>query len=421
MPQKPFDYGAFPCYFRIRHETKIWRILILGWSQDMKRDIQGSYVTISAVGEHAKAFIPHPLPPKPAIDWSGGLQAKFDQAHLALGQLDSVTSLLPEASVFLYTYIRKEAVLSSMIEGTQSSISDLLLFEIDEAPGVPIDDVQEVSNYVAAMSHGLGRLADGFPLSLRLLKEVHGILLAKGRGSRQSPGEFRRSQNWIGGTRPGNAVFVPPPPEQVAECMGQLEMFLHGRPEPAPALLKAALAHIQFETIHPFLDGNGRLGRLLITLLLCEQKVLRQPMLYLSLYFKTNRAQYYDLLNTVRLTGDWEAWLDFFADAVIVTAKQAADTSKQLLALVADDREKIAALGRAAGSTLRIHWAMQEHPIATAGWLADKTGISPATVNKCLAALEQMEVIRELTKQKRNRLFVYAQYVNVLNQGTELP
>ena len=387
----------------------------------MKRDIQGSYVTISAAGEQARAYIPHPLPPKPAIDWSGGLRTKFDQAHLALGQLDSATTLLPETSTLLYAYVRKEAVLSSMIEGTQSSLSDLLLFEMDAVPGVPIDDVQEVSNYVAAMSYGLGRLAEGFPLSLRLLKEVHGLLLAKGRGSSQSPGEFRRSQNWIGGTRPGNAVFVPPPPEHVAECMGQLELFLHDRPEPMPALLKAALAHVQFETIHPFLDGNGRIGRLMITLLLCDQKVLREPVLYLSLYFKSNRVRYYDLLNTVRLTGDWEAWLEFFADAVIATASQVTDTSKQLLALAAGDQERIDHLGRAAGSARRIHKAMRERTLVNAGWLAGTTGLTPSTVNKSLAALERIGIISELTRQRRNRIFAYTEYIDVLNRGTELP
>ncbi len=245
----------------------------------MKRELQGRYVTISTVGEEARAFVPAPLPPQPPIEWTPELRGKFDQALLALGRLDSISTFLPDISLFLYMYVRKEAVLSSMIEGTQSSLSDLLLFELDMEPGVPMDDVREVSNYVAALDHGLKRLAGGFPLSLRLIKEMHSILLARGRGSNQTPGQFRRTQNWIGGTRPGNAAFVPPPADQVMECMGKLELFLHDQPEPTPALLKAALAHVQFETIHPFLDGNGRLGRLLITLLLCEQKVLREPLL----------------------------------------------------------------------------------------------------------------------------------------------
>ena len=387
----------------------------------MKRELQGHYVTISTVGEEAKAFVPAPLPPKPPIEWTPELRGKFDQALLALGRLDSISTFLPDISLFLYMYVRKEAVLSSMIEGTQSSLSDLLLFELDMEPGVPLDDVREVSNYVVALNYGLNRLAEGFPLSLRLVREMHGVLLSRGRGSNQAPGEFRRTQNWIGGTRPGNAAFVPPPAEQVLECMGKLELFLHDQPEPTPVLLKAALAHVQFETIHPFLDGNGRLGRLLIPLLLCEQKALREPMLYLSLYFKTQRQYYYELLNKVRLTGDWEAWLDFFAEAVIVTATQAVDTTRQLVDLASEDRDKISSLGRAAASTLRVHRVLMEQPIATAKWLVKKTGITPATVNNCLDHLALLGIVRELTGAKRNRIFSYTEYVEIINQGTELP
>ncbi|MDF1615688.1 Fic family protein [Desulfurivibrio dismutans] len=387
----------------------------------MKRELQGRYVTISSVGEKAQAFVPAPLPPRPPIDWTPELRSKFDQALLALGRLDSVSTLLPDTSLFLYMYVRKEAVLSSMIEGTQSSLSDLLLFEMDQEPGVPLDDVREVSNYVAALDHGLHLLAEGLPLSLRLFREIHGVLLAKGRGSNQTPGEFRRSQNWIGGTRPGNAAFVPPPAEEVAECMSKLELFLHDQPEPTPVLLKAALAHVQFETIHPFLDGNGRLGRLLITLLLCSRSVLRKPMLYLSLYFKTHRQYYYELLNNVRLTGDWEAWLDFFAEAVITTATQAVEAAQQLLELSNRDRDQISGLGRAAASTLEVHRALMEHPIATSGSLVKKTGITPATVNKALGHLEQLGIVKELTARQRNRLFSYAGYIEIMSRGTELP
>ncbi len=387
----------------------------------MKRDLQGHYVTISTVGEAAQAFVPNPLPPNPSLDWMPELHSKFDQALLALGRLDSISIFLPDISLFLYMYVRKEAVLSSMIEGTQSSLSDLRLFELDMEPGVPLDDVREVSNYVAAQDYGLKRLAEGFPLSLRLIKEMHGMLLYKGRGSNQTPGEFRKTQNWIGGTRPGNAAFVPPPADKVLECMGELELFLHDQPQPTPALLKAALAHVQFETIHPFLDGNGRLGRLLITLLLCEQKMLREPMLYLSLYFKTHRQYYYDLLNGVRLSGTWEAWLDFFAEAVIVTATQAVDTARQLIDLANEDRDRISGLGRAAASTLRVHRALLEHPITASGWLVEKTGITPATVNKCLRHLERLGIVRELTSRSRNRLFSYTGILKIMNQGTELP
>ena len=387
----------------------------------MKRKLQGRYVTLSTAGEKAQAFVPAPLPPRPPIDWTPELRSKFDQAWLSLGRLDSVSTLLPDTSLFLYMYVRKEAVLSSMIEGTQSSLSDLLLFELDQEPGVPLDDVREVGNSVAALDHGLRLLQEGLPLSLRLFREIHGVLLSKGRGSNQAPGEFRRSQNWIGGTRPGNAAFVPPPAEEVLECMGKLELFLHDQPEPTPVLLKAALAHVQFETIHPFLDGNGRLGRLLITLLLCEHKVLREPMLYLSLYFKTHRQYYYELLSNVRLTGDWEAWLDFFAEAIIVTAGQAVETAQQLLDLSNRDRDKINGLGRAAASTLQIHRALMEQPIATSSSLVEKTGITPATVNKSLGHLEQLGIVKELTARKRNRLFSYAGYIEIMSRGTELP
>ncbi len=387
----------------------------------MKRNGQGRYRAISTVGEKAEAFIPAPLPPDPSIDWSPVLHKKFDQALLVLGRLDSVSTLLPDTLLFRSMYVRKEAVLSSMIEGTRSSLSDLLLFDLDQKPGVPLDDVQEVSNFVAAYHHGLRLLEEGLPLSLRLIREIHGVLMSIGQGSRQTPGEFRRSQNWIGGTRPGTAVFVPPPPEEVLECMGKLELFIHDQPEPTPVLIKAALAHVQFETIHPFLDGNGRVGRLLILLLLHEHKVLREPMLYLSLYFKKHRQYYYELLNGVRLTGDWEAWLDFFAEAVFVTATQAIETAQQLLELSNRDRGRISGLGRGAESSQQIHRALMEHPIASSGLLVEKTGLTPPTVNKALARLEQLGVVEEMTGRKRNRLFSYPGYLEIMERGMEPP
>ncbi len=386
----------------------------------MKRALQGRYVEASTAGEKVRAFVPAPLPPRPAIDWTPTLRGKFDQALHALGQLDGVASLLPDPSLLLYSFVRKEAVLSSMIEGTKSSLADLMLFELDQQPGVPIEDAREVSRCVAALDHGLARLRGGFPLSLRLLREVHRVLLDGGPGSK-APGEFRRSQNWIGGTRPGNAAFVPPPASELPKCLSELERFLHDEPEPTPPLLKAALAHVQFETIHPFLDGNGRVGRLLITLLLCDRQVLREPLLYLSLYFKAHRQTYYELLNEIRRSGDWEMWLEFFADAVAASAAQAIDSLKRLLALTATDRERIQELGRAAASTLEIHRALQRRPVATAGALVTATGISPATVNKCLAHLQQLGVVAELTQKRRSRIFSYARYVEILNEGTELP
>ena len=261
----------------------------------------GTYITTTTSGESVKAFLPNPLPPAVPLEFSESDFMLIDRVNQALGRLDGAASLLPDISLFLYFYVRKEAVLSSQIEGTQSSLSDLLFHENDQAVGVPLDDVQEVSNYVAAMNYGLKRLHDdNFPLSLRLIREIHGILLSKGRGSNKTPGEFRRSQNWIGGARPGTARFVPPPPDRVMECMGALENFLHNNPVATRPVLKAAFAHVQFETIHPFLDGNGRVGRLLIPLILCVEQVLDKPLLYLSLYFKQNRQEYYERLDAVR-------------------------------------------------------------------------------------------------------------------------
>ena len=254
----------------------------------MPRGEIGRYGSMNAGGEQVRAFVPAPLPPNPALALEGTLQLPLEAATLSLGRLDAVSTLLPDDAFFLYSYVRKEAVLSSQIEGTQSSLSDLLRFELENAPGAPFEDVIEVSNYVAALEHGLRRLEEGFPLGNRLIREIHEVLLSRGRGSGESPGEFRRSQSWIGGSRPGNASFVPPPHTAVPDCMSALERFFHAD-DRLPILIKAGLAHVQFETIHPFLDGNGRVGRLLITLLLCVAGVLRQPLLYLSLYFKQHR------------------------------------------------------------------------------------------------------------------------------------
>src|SRR5438132_9551599 len=287
----------------------------------------GTYVVKTFKDESFRAYVPPPLPPDPPLALQP-LLALLEQANQALGRLDGLASVLPDPSLFIYLYVRKEAVLSSQIEGTQSSFSDLMLFESAEAPSVPLEDVQEDSNYVAAMNHGLRRLRGDFPLSLRLIREIHKILLSNGRGSQKRPGEFRESQNWIGGTRPGNAAFVPPPPEKMTECLDALEKFLHREKEDLPILVKAALVHVQFETIHPFLDGNGRLGRLLITFLLCVERALTEPLLYLSLFFKTHRQLYYELLQKVRTDGDWEGWVRFFMEGVETTADQAVATAR---------------------------------------------------------------------------------------------
>ena len=386
----------------------------------MHRPAPGRYVTVTTAGEPFQAFVPAPLPPVPPVVWSAQLRRRFDAALVALGRLDAVTALLPNATLLLYSFVRKEAVLSSQIEGTQSSFADLLLYEIDEQPGVPVEDAREVSRCVAALERGLEKMRGGLPICMRLLTEMHETLMNHPGGGK-TPGEVRRSQVWIGGTRPGNAAFVPPPAAAVPDCLASLERFLNDDPEPVPPLLKAALVHVQFETIHPFLNGNGRIGRLLIVLQLVADGVLREPLLYPSLYFKAHRALYYELLNEARLRGDWERWLDFFAEGIEASATQAATTAKVLLALVNADRNRIAGLGRAAASALEVHLALQRQPITTSAALVKATRLTPATVNKSLAHLERIGVVREVTKRKRGRVFSYREYVEVLAAELEVP
>lgn len=385
----------------------------------MKRGATGRYEVTSPSGEEVRAFIPSPLPPNPPIDLGGGLEQRLESAVHSLGQLDGVSALLPDKALFLYSYVRKEALLSSQIEGTQSSLSDLFLFELDEAPGAPLADVIEVSNYVAALEYGLERLRSGFPLSNRLIREIHGVLLSRGRGSEKSPGEFRRSQNWIGGTRPGNAAFVPPPHTEVGDCMAALERFMHAKNDSLTTLARAGLAHVQFETIHPFLDGNGRVGRLLITFLLCHAGLLREPLLYLSLYLKQNRSEYYDLLDRVRRTGDWEAWLAFFFAGVQETAEGAVSTAHRLGELFQDDRAKIEPYGRRVGSALRVHDALKRRPILSLSQVKESAGLSFPTASSAMDLLAELRIARELTGRRRNRLFVYDGYLAILNEGTE--
>lgn len=387
----------------------------------MKRGETGAYEVTTVAGEEVRAFVPRPLPPSPPLVLDGSLQQVLESAVLALGRLDGVSTLLPDRSLFLYTYVRKEAVLSSQIEGTQSSLSDLLLFELDEAPGVPRDDVVEVSNYVAALEHGLARLREGFPLSNRLIREIHGVLLSRGRGSGKDPGEFRRSQNWIGGSRPGNAQFVPPPQAAVQDCMAALERFLHADDSGLPVVVRAGLAHVQFETIHPFLDGNGRVGRLLITFLLCHAGVLREPMLYLSLYLKQHRSTYYDLLDRVRRDGDWEAWVTFFLQGVLQTAEGAVSTAHRVADMFKGDRARVESTGRRAGSALRVHEALKARPILSMPEVSRTTALSFPAASSAMDLLSELGIARELTGKRRNRLFVYDRYLAILNEGTERP
>lgn len=367
------------------------------------------------------AFHPAPLPPKLSI--TSELQALLDGANQSLGRLDGVTLLLPDPDRFLYTYVRKEAVLSSQIEGTQPSLSDLLLFEADAAPGVPISDARETANYITAMYHGLQRIQSGeLPLCNRLLREIHELLLKNGRESDKTPGRFRKEQNWIGGARPAVARYVPPPWIDVEPAMAQLEKFLHGDPEPIPILVKAALAHSQFETIHPFLDGNGRVGRLLITLLLVSEKVLTRPLLYLSLYLKQNRDEYYDRLQAVRTEGAWEAWLGFFLEGVIEVAQATTATTQELVRMIERDRQIIhQTFGRGAATALRVHDLATRFVVLRPTDASRALELSDPPVYAAVARLEDAGVLREVTGKQRGRLYVYDQYLALLNEGTTEP
>lgn len=378
----------------------------------------GQHVRSSVVaGESFTAYVPPDLPPDPPVDFSN-LFGLLDKANTALGRLDGMSMVLPDPSLFLYMYVRKEAVLSSQIEGTQSSLSDLLLFETDQVPGVPIADVTEVSCYVAALNYGLGRLKE-LPLSLRLLRETHVHLMNHARGGNKMPGEFRRSQNWIGGTRPGNARFVPPPPERLMATLDAFEKFLHDDRVKLPALIKAALAHVQFETIHPFLDGNGRLGRMLVTLILISEGILRSPLLYLSLYLKAHRDAYYDHLQAVREKGAWEAWIEFFLTGVAETADQATATAQAIVALFQNDRAAIFASGRSTAAVVAIHAHLQHHPVANTTRLKEAIDKSLPTVLRSLATLEALGIVREITGKGRHKVFAYSAYIEILSQGTE--
>jgi Fic family protein len=374
------------------------------------------YVTSTLSGERVRAFVPPPLPPSSKALDVASLQAILAEANQAVGRLDGMTSALPDLKLFLYSYVRKEAVLSSQIEGTQSSLSDLLLYENAETPGVPLGDVQEVSNYVAALNHGLKRMRDGFPLSLRLIREIHEVLLSKGRGSHAQPGEFRKSQNWIGGTRPGNAAYVPPPPEYALDCMGQLETFIHQEGSSLPLLIRAGLVHAQFESIHPFLDGNGRVGRLLITFMLCAEEVLREPVLYLSLFFKKHRRLYYDRLNGTRGSEGWSEWLDFFLQGVRDTANQAARMAVSIDRLFRKDKEKIELFGRGAASALLIYRYAQANPLFSIKNAAREMKVSFPTTSSAVARMSKAGILRESSGKRRDRLFLYENYLDILNQ-----
>lgn len=376
----------------------------------------GTYITQKITGESYRAYIPQNLPPEPPLDLAR-LYPSLEKATLALAELNSIHKTIPNTALFVYMYVRKEALLSSQIEGTQSSFWDLMLFEHNQKPRVSLDDVEEVSNYVKAIYYGLERLKNDFPLSLRLLKEIHGVLLFGARGADKLPGEFRRTQNWIGGTRPGNALFVPPPVNYLDDCLGNFESFLYD--ESLPNLIKAGVAHVQFETIHPFLDGNGRLGRLLITLLLCANGMLDEPVLYLSVYLKANRNTYYELLTEVRTHGTWETWLEFFLTGVYMSAKQSIKTARQINALFYQDMEMIASLGRARFSCQQTLEYMKRLPQVTVPLLAKELQMTAPTARSSLGHMVSLGILEEISGKKRDKAYVYRKYLDILEDGAE--
>lgn len=365
-----------------------------------------------------RAFIPAPLPPSPPVDISGELQVLLSQADRALGRLDGSIKTLPNPDLFVYMYVRKEAVLSSQIEGTQSSLQDVLDAEAKILSANRPQDAEEVVNYVRAMNYGLQRL-ETLPVSVRLIREIHAQLLQNVRGSQLTPGELRTSQNWIGpgGCTLNEASFVPPPPDEVAQHLGELERFLH-TDAGLPLLVKIGLAHVQFETIHPFLDGNGRVGRLLISFLLCEQQVLLKPVLYLSHYFKRHRQMYYERLQAVRDEGAWEAWLAFFLEGVLAVSEQATETARRILGLREGHRRAITdCLGRAAGNGHRVLDYLYEHPVVSVNEIQELIGTTYPAANDLVARFATEGILREITGQARNRRFRYQSYIDLFNDS----
>ncbi|MBB6145936.1 Fic family protein [Silvibacterium bohemicum] len=387
----------------------------------MLRGLQGKHsIQFRGKPESYLAFVPASLPPAPALEWNARIRHALSRADSMIGRLDGIGQILPDTNLFISIYSRKEAVLSSQIEGTQSTLSELLLFEADQSSTEHRLDILEISNYLAAMRHGLKRLGGGFPLSLRLIREMHQKLLHTGRGSDKTPGEFRTSQNWIGGSGPSNATYIPPPVTEMQECLNRFEQFLHDGAKDFPPLVQAALLHVQFESIHPFLDGNGRLGRLLVTLLLVERGVLAEPLLYPSLYLKQNRDTYYRLLQQVRMEGDWELWVEFFLDAIATTAESAVKMARKILDLFDEDEQKVRGKGARGASALAVLRAMQARSVSVPPMLVEQTQLSMPTVLRAVEELRAMGIVQEITGRERGRIYRYTRYVNLVNEGTEL-
>jgi Fic family protein len=365
-----------------------------------------------------KAFIPNPLPPTPEIIMDAEMWHLLSQADRALGRLDGATDALPNPDLFVFMYVRKEAVLSSQIEGTQASLIDVLEFESQALEPENPQEVAEVVNYIAAINYGLERLKS-LPVSLRLIREIHKQLMQGVRGAERDPGEFRQTQNWIGagGCLLSEATYVPPPPHEMLQSLDNLEKFLHS-PQPIPTLIKVGLAHSQFETIHPFLDGNGRTGRLLITFLLCEQNILQRPLLYISHYFKKYRSEYYDRLQAVRDSGNWESWLKFFLRGVYEVAQEAAATARKIVNLKEEHRQLVLnAMGRRSGNAIALLESLYFRPIFTVEHVEEITNLSYPNANSLIKALSDIGLLEEITGQKRNRAFSYAPYLAVFRDS----
>jgi Fic family protein len=383
--------------------------------------VTGKYASSLAGGEPVAAFIPAPLPPRdPPLALTGKLAERLRDAEQALAKLELAGEMVPSIDWLLYAFVRKEAVLSSQIEGTQASLVDL--FNYEAAEGVaPSADVEEVCNYLEALAYARRQLASprGLPLSVRLLAETHKRLMHGARGGDKAPGQVRRAQNWIGGSRPGNAVFVPPPSQVVPGLLAALERYIHVEDD-LPRLVRAGLIHVQFETIHPFLDGNGRVGRLLVGLLLEHWQLLQEPLLYLSLFFKRHRAEYYRRLNAVRVEGDWEGWLDFFLDGVATTAGETVTAARDLFALVSTDRAKVLALPTTSLASLRLFELLPKHPVVTAATVQRLLDTTKPTAGRAVEGLVTAGVLVESTGKRRDRAWSYEAYLNRLRDGTDL-
>ena len=384
----------------------------------MRRPRTGSYAQVLFRGEPIDAFVPDALPPLPPIDFEQLLQPLID-AGAALARLDEAASLLSGHDQILYSFIRREAALSSQIEGSQSSFEDLLRYELDQAQGAPIDDVREVSNYVRALEYGIERLDQGAEIDERLLCELHRQILASSRGADKEPGQIRSRMNWIGGPHPAIAAFVPPPPDQVQPALASLLDFINAPDPETPVLARIGMAHLQFETIHPFLDGNGRVGRLLIALSLHQSRLLHAPIFHPSLAFKQRRADYYYFLDYVRQEGDWEAWLTFFIHGLHDAADEALDMVRRISALFGADRDRIVAEIARPASALAVHAMLSHRPLGTILSIADQANIAPPTAATALRQLAQLGIAAEITGRRRDRIFAYAEYLDILSEGAE--